>query len=135
MWWTVLEKSLGKLLLSSLALLCRHKILLTHKNSRDFLLWRWRSQTGGAIFVCRGSITVGPINLVNPPKPGLKSRALCGTVCNLSIANSTLINWPIVSLLLLLYFILFTTVFFCILVHDYTVCFIRSPCCSDSYYN
>ncbi len=32
------------------------------------------------------------------------------------------------------YFILFSNVF-CILVHDYTLCFIGSPCCSVSYYN
>ncbi len=37
-------------------------------------------------------------------------------------------------LLILFYFILFSNVF-CILVHDYTLCFIGSPCCSVSYYN
>ncbi len=63
------------------------------------------------------------------------SPGLCGTVYALSIANSTLWNWPIVSLLILFYFILFSNVFFCILVHDYTLCFIGSPCCSISYYN
>ncbi len=33
----------------------------------------------------RGSVTVGPITWFNPPKPGLQSRALCCTVCALSI--------------------------------------------------
>ncbi len=54
--------------------------------------------------------------------------ALCSTVC------STLLNWPIVSLLILFYFILFSNAF-CILVHDYTLCIIDSPCCNVSYYN
>ncbi len=58
----------------------------------------------------------------------LYSRALCGT-----IANSTLLNWPIVSLLILFYLILFNNVLFCILVHDYTLCLIGSACCS--FYN
>ncbi len=58
---------------------------------------------------------------------------LC-TVWALSIANSTLLNWPIVSLLILFYFILFSNLF-CILVHDYTLCFFGSPCCSVSYCN
>ncbi len=40
-----------------------------------------------------------------------------------------------VHLLILFYFILFSNVFFCILVHDYTLYFIGSPCCSVSYYN
>ncbi len=31
----------------------------------------------------------------NPPKPGPQSRALCGTVCNLSIANITFTNDPL----------------------------------------
>ncbi len=56
-----------------------------------------------------------------------------GTVCALSIPNSTLLNLSIVSLLILLYFILFSNVSFCILVHAYTLCFIGSPCCSISY--
>ncbi len=45
---------------------------------------------------------------------------------------STLLNWPIVSLLIL--FLSFSNVFG-ILVHDYTLCFICSPCCNVSYYN
>ncbi len=40
----------------------------------------------------RGSVTVGLITWFNPSKPGLQSRAHCGTVCALSIANSTLLN-------------------------------------------
>ncbi len=40
-----------------------------------------------------------------------------------------------VHLLILFDFILFSNVFFCILVHDYTLYFIGSPCCSVSYYN
>ncbi len=43
----------------------------------------------------------------NPHKPGLQCRALCGTVCALSIADSTLLNWTIVCLL-----VLFSTGFF-----------------------
>ncbi len=44
---------------------------------------------------------------------------------------STLLNWPIVSLLIL--FILFSMFF--VLIHDYTLCFTGSPCCNFSYYN
>ncbi len=90
------------------------------------------------------SCTVKPVHAFDPPfgqgefgnsKPGLQSRALCGIMCALSIANSTLLlNWPIVSQLILFYFILFSNVF-CILVHDYTLCFIGSPWCNVSYYN
>ncbi len=47
----------------------------------------------------------------SPPKPGPQSRAICGTECTLSITNSTLLNWPIVSLLIVFYFILFSNVF------------------------
>ncbi len=46
-----------------------------------------------------------------PSKPGPRFRVVCGTVFTLSIANSTLWNWPIVSLLILFYFILFSNVF------------------------
>ncbi len=42
------------------------------------------------------------------PKPGLRSRALCGTVYTIN-SCSTLLKWPIVSLLIL--FILFSNVF------------------------
>ncbi len=38
-------------------------------------------------------------------KSGPQFRALCETVCELSIANSTLLNWPIVNLLILLFYI------------------------------
>ncbi len=49
---------------------------------------------------------------------------------------STLLNWPIVGLLILFYFIFSNHGnVFCILVHDYTLCFIDSPCCSVSYNN
>ncbi len=52
--------------------------------------------------------------------------------CCVCIINSysTLLNWPIVSLLIL--FILFRCFF---LIHDYTLCFTGSPCCNFSYYN
>ncbi len=46
------------------------------------------------------------------PKPGPQSRALCGTVSALSIANTTLLNWPIVSLLIFFCFILFNIYIF-----------------------
>ncbi len=39
----------------------------------------------------RGSGMVGPITWFNPHKPGPLSSALFGTVCALSIANSTLL--------------------------------------------
>ncbi len=55
-------------------------------------------------------------------------------LCALSIANSTIRNWPIVSLLILFYFILFSNVI-CGLEHDCTLCFTGSPCYSVSYYN
>ncbi len=42
-----------------------------------------------------------------------------------------LLNWPIVSLLIL--FILFSMFF--VLIHDYTLCFTGSPCCNFSHYN
>ncbi len=60
---------------------------------------------------------LGPYTWFNTPKPTSQSRALCGTVCALSIANGTLLNWSIVSLLIVFYFILFSNCF-CILVHD-----------------
>ncbi len=58
---------------------------------------------------------------------------LAGGLGQLCIINSysTLPNWPIVSLLILCYFISFCY----ILVHDYTQYFVGSPCCSVSYYN
>ncbi len=58
-----------------------------------------------------------------------QSRALSVCIIN---SYSTLLNWPIVSLLVL--FISFSNVFF-ILVRDYTLCFTGSLCCSVSYYN
>ncbi len=53
--------------------------------------------------------------------------------CCVCIINSysTLLNWPIVRLLIL--FILFSIFF--VLIHDCTLCFIGSPCCNFSYYN
>ncbi len=68
---------------------------------------------------------------LNPPKPGPQSRALYGTVFTIN-SCSTLLNWPIVSLLIL--FILFSNVFQFFL-HDYTLCFTGSHCCNVSYYN
>ncbi len=55
--------------------------------------------------------------------------------CCVCIVNSysALLNWPIVILLILLCFTICSNVF-CILVHDYTLYFIGSPCCV-SYYN
>ncbi len=83
----------------------------------------------------KGSGTVGPINLVYPPKPGPQSRAICNTVCILSIANSTLLNWSIVSVLI--YFILYylEKTCFCILVHAYNLCFTGSSCYNVGCYN
>ncbi len=40
-------------------------------------------------FALRERETVGPITWFNPPKHGLQSRTLCGTMCALSIAHST----------------------------------------------
>ncbi len=92
---------------------------LTHHGSRCFFL-----------------LGVGQLGLYtwfNPPKPGLQSRDLCGTMCTLSIANSTLLNWPIVNLLI--WFILYyLVVFFCILVHDYNLCF-TGFCYNVGHYN
>ncbi len=70
--------------------------------------------------------TVGPKTRFNPPKHGPQSRALCSAMCALLI-------WPILSLLIL--FILFSM--FCVLIHNYTLCFTGSPwpCCNFSYYN
>ncbi len=51
------------------------------------------------------------LSFFKPSKPGPQSRALCGTVCIINI-YSTLLNCPIVSLLILFYFILFSNVFF-----------------------
>ncbi len=47
---------------------------------------------------------------------------------------STLLNWPIVSLLIL-FILLSNLVLLCILVYDHTLCFTGSPCCSVNYYN
>ncbi len=77
---------------------------------------------------------LGPYTLFHPPNPGLHTSAFCSTVCIIN-SYSTLLNWPIVSLLILFHFILFSNVFCCILVHDYALCFIGSPCCSFSCYN
>ncbi len=77
---------------------------------------------------------LGPYTWFSPSKPGLQSRAHCGIVCALSITNSSLLKWPIVSLLILFYFILFSNIF-CILVHNYTLCFIGSPCYNVGCYN
>ncbi len=41
-------------------------------------------------------------------KPGQQYTVFSGSMCALSIANSTLLNWPIVSLLILFNFILFS---------------------------
>ncbi len=46
-----------------------------------------------------------PSSISNMFKPDLQSRALCGNVFALSIANSILLNGPIVSLMILFYFI------------------------------
>ncbi len=40
---------------------------------------------------------VGPQTLFNPPKPGLQSRALCGTVCTLSITIVLCIIDPLLA--------------------------------------
>ncbi len=62
-------------------------------------------------------------------KPGLTHLSLVYSpgpfvvLCTLSIANSTLQNWLIVSVLILFYFILFRHTFL-FLVHDYTLCYI-----------
>ncbi len=61
---------------------------------------------------------------------GPQSRALCSAVCIIN-SYSTLLNWPIVSLLIL--FILFSMFF--VLIHDYALCFTGFPCCNFSYYN
>ncbi len=77
---------------------------------------------------------LGPKTWFNSPKPGPQSRDLSGTVCTLSIDNNSSLNWPTVSMLILFHFILFSNVL-CILVHDYILCFIGSPCYNVSYYN
>ncbi len=77
----------------------------------------------------RGSGMIGPITWFNPPKPGLQSGTLCGAVCIINSYN-TLLNWPIISLLIL--FILFSMFF--VLMHDYTLCNTGSPCCNFGYY-
>ncbi len=72
---------------------------------------------------------------VNPPRPCLQSRALCGTIFELSIARVLCWIDPLLACwfyFILYYFVMFS---FCILIHDYTLCFVGSPCCSLSYYN
>ncbi len=76
-------------------------------------------------FKCHSDLFLGHYSVYHIWGP--QSRALCGTVCALSIA----INWLIVSLLILI--ILFSMFF--VLIHDYTLCFTGSPCCNFSYYN
>ncbi len=63
----------------------------------------------------------------NPPKPGSQSKALCGVVYTLSIANSTYTSASIVSLLNL--FFHFSSVLF--VLHDYN----GSHCYTSIYYN
>ncbi len=58
----------------------------------------------------RKSWMVGLIMWFNPSKPGPLSRALCDTVFAFSIVNRAFLNWPIVSLLILFYFILFSNI-------------------------
>ncbi len=81
------------------------------------------------------SIHVGIHTWFNPHMPRPQSRALCSTVCTLSIGHITLLNWPIVSLLVLFYYMLFSNIFLCILVLEYTLCFIGSPLYSSGCYN
>ncbi len=64
----------------------------------------------------RWSGMVRPITWFNPPKPDLQSRTLYVAVCIIN-SYSTLLNSPIVSLLIL--FILFSMLF--LLIHDYTM--------------
>ncbi len=80
----------------------------------------------------RGSRTVGPITWPNPPKSCLQSRALCGTVCALSIA---IVFYKIDTLLACWFYIYYLVIFSSILIHDYTLCFTGSPCYNVSYYN
>ncbi len=82
------------------------------------------------IYSTEGVGRLGLYTRFSTPKPGLQSRALRDAVCIIN-SYSTLINWPIVSLLIL--FILYSTYF--VLIHDYTLCFTGSPCCNFSYYN
>ncbi len=85
------------------------------------------------LFVLLNSITMGFIMCFNPLKPGLQSRALCGTVCALPIANSTCTNWRIASLMIW-FCSAYEMYVFCILLHDYTLYFIGFPCYNVSYY-
>ncbi len=54
--------------------------------------------------------------LVNPPKPGLQSRALYGAVHTLSIANIQSLNSSIVSLLILFLEFLCLCICFCYII-------------------
>ncbi len=57
----------------------------------------------------------------------IQSRALRSTVCALSIA---IILYSIDQLLACWFYLYYLVMFFCILVDDYTLCFIGSPCLS-----
>ncbi len=54
----------------------------------------------------------------------VRSPGLSVVPCVHYNSYSTLLNWPIVSLFYLYYLVM--------LVHDHTLCFIGSPCCSVS---
>ncbi len=47
---------------------------------------------------------LGPYTWFNPPKPGLQSSALCGTVCIIN-SYSTLLNWPLLACWFYLYYL------------------------------
>ncbi len=65
-----------------------------------------------------------PQTWFNSPKPGLQSRALCGTLCALSIAKSKYDPLLACQFCFILYYLVMR---FCILVQDYTLCFVGSP--------
>ncbi len=90
---------------------------------------RWSYITGGLL----SEVQILQINVYVPTKVVLYDRwSLITVVFKHRFHCSTSLNWPIISLLSLL--ILFSNVF-CILLHDYTLCFTGSPCHSVRYYN
>ncbi len=63
----------------------------------------------------------------------VKVGGMVGILTEKLFSNSTFIDWPIVGLLVLLYFIF--NVCCCILLHDFNLYFNGSACCNVSYYS
>ncbi len=74
-----------------------HELSQYHGHSQIFAVLQYLPQ----ILYVEGVRWLGPQTWFNPPNPGLQSRAICGTMCALSIAYSIFTNRSTISLLVL----------------------------------